>query len=103
MLPTSPPPLDLPRIVLAVVALAVLVAGTAWVMLPFLLALVWAAMISIATWPILLWVQRRLGGRRGPAVAVMVVILLAVLVVPTWLAISTVVENTDRIKEAYNA
>jgi len=97
---SSPRPLDLPRITMAVVALAVLVLGTAWVMRPFLLALVWAAMIAVSTWPILLWIQRRFGGRRGPAVAVMVLVLLLFLVVPIYLAISTVVENADRVVEA---
>jgi len=92
-------PLDLPRITMAVVALAVLILGTAWVMRPFLLALVWAAMIAVSTWPILLWVQRRFGGRRGPAVAVMVVVLLLFLVVPIYLAISTIVENSDRVAD----
>jgi len=97
---SSPRPLDLPRSMLAVVALAILILGTAWVMRPFVLALVWAAMIAVATWPILLWLQRRLGGRRGPAVAVMVVVLLLFLVVPLYLGISTIVENADRIEEA---
>jgi len=97
---SSPRPLDLPRITLAVFALAILILGTAWVMRPFLLALVWAAMIAVSTWPILLWLQRRLGGRRGPAVAVMVLMLLLLLVVPIYLAISTVVENADRVVEA---
>ena len=69
-------------------------------MRPFLLALVWAAMIAVSTWPILLWLQRRFGGRRGPAVAVMVVVLLLFLVVPIYLAISTVVESCDRVVEA---
>jgi predicted PurR-regulated permease PerM len=96
---TSPRQQDLARITMAVVALAVLILGTAWVMRPFVLALVWAAMIAVATWPILLWLQRRFGGRRGPAVAVMVVVLLLFLVVPLYLAISTVVENSDRVVE----
>ena len=88
---------DLARVTLAVLAIAILIAGTAWVMRPFLLALVWAAMIAVSTWPILLGVQRRLGGRRGPAVAVMVALLLLLLVVPLYLAISTIVENAGRI------
>jgi len=97
---SSPRPLDLPRVTLAIVALATLILGTAWVMRPFVLALVWAAMIAVATWPILLWFQRRFGGRRGPAVAVMVLVLLAFLVVPLYLGISTIVENSDRLVEA---
>jgi predicted PurR-regulated permease PerM len=94
-----PPTVDLPRITLQVLAIGVLIAATFWVMRPFVAAVAWASMIVLATWPILLAVQARLGGRRGPAVAVMVVVLLAVLVVPTWLGISTIVRNTDRFEQ----
>ncbi len=97
---TAPPPRpDLARITLAVLAIAVLIGGTAWILRPFLLALVWATMIAVSTWPILLGVQRRLGGRRGPAVAVMVALLLLLLVVPLYLAISAIVENAGRVVE----
>jgi len=92
-----PPTVDLPRITLQVLALGVIIAASTWVMLPFIVAVIWAAMTVIATWPILLAVQARLGGRRGPAVAVMVVALLALLVVPTWLGVSAIVDNADRV------
>ena len=72
-----PPSYDLTRITLQVTSIGVMTAASLWVMLPFFAAVVWATMIVIATWPILLAVQARLGGRRGPAVAVMVVALLA--------------------------
>jgi predicted PurR-regulated permease PerM len=92
-----PPAFDLPRITLGVLSIAVMIAASAWVMLPFVLALLWATMIVTATWPMLIALQGRLGGRRGPAVAVMVVVLLALIVVPTWLGISAIASNMDRI------
>ena len=92
-----PPAYDLPRITLGVLAIGVMTAASVWVMRPFVPAVVWATMIVIATWPILLAVQARLGGRRGWAVAVMVVALTALLVVPIWLGISTIAENSDRM------
>jgi predicted PurR-regulated permease PerM len=92
-----PPAYDLPRITLGVLAIGVMTAASVWVMRPFVPAVVWAAMIVIATWPILLAFQARLGGRRGPAVAVMVVALTALLVVPIWLGIATIAENSDRM------
>jgi predicted PurR-regulated permease PerM len=92
-------PRDLPQITLAVLALGVMTAATVWVMAPFMAALVWASMIAIATWPILLWLQRRLGGRRGPAVALMLIPLLAVLIVPVWVSIWAIAGNADRIVE----
>ena len=51
----------------------------------------------LATWPLLLRVQRCLGNRRGPAVLVMTLVLLLVVLVPLWLAIDTVVSNLDDI------
>jgi predicted PurR-regulated permease PerM len=94
-----PPAYDLPRITLQVIAIGVMIAASFWVMRPFVPAVLWATMIVIATWPILLAVQARLGGRRGPAVAVMVVALTTLLVVPIWLGISTIAENSDRISQ----
>jgi len=45
----------------------------------------------------MLKVQHYAGNRRGLAVLVMTLLLLLVLVVPFWLAISTIVENADQI------
>jgi predicted PurR-regulated permease PerM len=92
-----PPALDLPRITLGVLALGAMTAASIWVMLPFLLSVVWAATIVIATWPILAGLQSRFGGRRGPAVAVMVSVLLALLVVPVWLGADAVASNSERV------
>jgi len=40
--------------------------------------------------------QRTFRGRRGPAVAVMCVVLLAVLVIPLYLAVATIIDESDR-------
>ena len=66
-----------------------------WVMQPFLPAILWAATLVLATWPLMLWVQRHTGNRRGVAVLVMTLAILLVLIIPLWLAISTVVTNID--------
>ena len=52
---------DLTRIELSVVLIAVLIAASLWVLRPFLLATVWATMIVVATWPLMLGVQKRVG------------------------------------------
>jgi predicted PurR-regulated permease PerM len=91
------PAFDLPRITLGVLTLVAMIAACFWILMPFVAAVIWAAMIVIATWPIMASVQRRLGGRRGPAVAVMMVALMTLLVVPTWLGISTIASNSDRV------
>ena len=66
---------DLTRTFLALLALALLTLGSLWVVRPFLGPGIWAATIVVATWPLMRRLQRRFGGRRAPAVAVMVVAL----------------------------
>jgi predicted PurR-regulated permease PerM len=83
---------DLTRIFLVILIIAVLIAGSLWTLLPFLGALIWATTIVIATWPLLLRAERWAGGRRSVAVALLTIIMLAIFVVPFGLAIGTLVE-----------
>lgn len=93
---TAPRP-DLFRTVQLVAIFVGLGAMTLWVLRPFLPALVWATTIAVATWPLMLGLQRRLWKRRGLAVTVMTVALLLVLVLPLLATITAVVGNSDRI------
>ena len=88
---------DLTRTTLAVLFIGGLIAASFWILRPFLGAIIWAIMIVVPTWPIMLRVQARLRNRRGYAVVVMTLALLLVLVVPLTLAIGTVVDNADVI------
>jgi predicted PurR-regulated permease PerM len=88
---------DLTRSTLAVLFIGGLIAASVWVMQPFLPAITWAVTLVIATWPLMIEVQHFAGNRRGIAVLVMTLLLLLVLIVPFWLAISTIVTNLDEI------
>jgi predicted PurR-regulated permease PerM len=88
---------DLTRIELSVLLIAILIAASLWVLRPFLLASVWATMIVVATWPLMLAVQKRVR-RRAIAVVVMTGAMLVVLVAPVFLAIQAIVTNLDTIK-----
>ena len=88
---------DLSRTTLAVLFIASLIAASFWVLRPFLPAIVWAITLVIATWPLMLRVQHYAGNRRGIAVLVMTLALLLVLIVPFWLAISTILTNVNEI------
>jgi predicted PurR-regulated permease PerM len=88
---------DLTRIVLTVLFIGGLMAASFYVLRPFLGALIWAIMIVVATWPVLLALERRAGGRRWVAAVVMTVLLLLVLVVPLSAAVGTLVANADAI------
>src|SRR3954462_3614535 len=82
---------------LSVLFLACLVMLTAWVISPFLTAMMWATIVSVATWPSLLRLQARLGGRRGFAVAIVTVMILLVVFVPVTLALMTIIKNAQNI------
>ena len=88
---------DLTRDTLAVVFLFALIAASVWILLPFLGAVVWAAMIVIATWPFLLRLQRWLLGRRWLAVTSMTLLLLAIFVLPFSFAIGALIEHFKEI------
>jgi len=92
-----PPSREISRITLAVLFIGALMAATFWILRPFLLALIWATTIVVATWPIMLLFQRWLAGKRLLAVAVMTVALLLVFIVPFSLAVGTIVGHSDQI------
>jgi predicted PurR-regulated permease PerM len=101
-MPPSPRP-DLLRHALSLVVIGVLIAGSFWTLLPFVGALTWATLIVVATWPMLLAVQARLGGSRGAAVAVMTTLLVALVAAPLGLAIATLVQHAGEIIEGVRA
>ena len=74
-----------------------LIVGSLWVLWPFVGAIIWATMVVVATWPMMVSLQARLGNRRWLAVSVMTLALLLLLIVPLTLAVATIVEHSDRI------
>jgi predicted PurR-regulated permease PerM len=90
---------DLTRSTLAVLFIGALIAASFWVMRPFLPAITWAITLVVATWPLMLQVQHHVGNRRSLAVLVMTLALLLMLILPFWLAISTIVANLDEIAD----
>src|SRR5574338_346201 len=88
---------DLGRSTLAIFFIAGLLVICLWILRPFLPAIVWAATLAIATWPLMRRVEARLWGSRGLAVTVMTGVLLLLFVAPFWLAIGTILANSDQI------
>src|SRR5262249_1171556 len=84
---------DLAQRTLGIVFIVGLLALCLWILRPFLPAIAWGATLVIATWPLLIGLQARLGSR-GRAVTGMTLALLLVLAVPIWLAIRP---NCDEI------
>ena len=90
---------DLARTTFAVLFIGLLLGTALWILQPFLGPIVWATMVVVATWPVMLRVQGATWGRRAPAVVVMTLALLLLFVVPLVLAIVTIVGNADRLVE----
>lgn len=88
---------DVTHTTLAVLFIGMLIAASFWILKPFLISLTWAAIIVIATWPVLLKLQALLAGRRGLSVAAMTIALLLILLIPMTLTVFTIVKNADNI------
>lgn len=85
------------RRVLSTLLILLLAAASLVMLLPFLTAIIWAATIVVATWPALMGLTRRLGGRRGLAATLMTLVMLVVFFVPLGLAIAALVSNVDDV------
>jgi predicted PurR-regulated permease PerM len=88
---------DITHTILTVLFIGLLIASSFWVLRPFLMALIWAAVIVAATWPAFERLEVRLGGKRGLAVAAMAAAILLVILVPITLAVVTILSNVDDI------
>jgi predicted PurR-regulated permease PerM len=88
-------PYDIARTIFAVLTIGGLLIVTLWIMSPFLGALVWATMIVIVTWPLLLTLQRWLWGKRWLAVLAMTIAILLVFLLPFWFAADAIINYAD--------
>ncbi|CAI1567918.1 putative inner membrane protein [Serratia grimesii] len=85
---------DLPRIIFGVLFIAIMIVACFWVIQPFILGFAWAGMVVIATWPLLIKLQKILWGRRSLAVVVMTILLILLFILPISLLVSSVVDNS---------
>ncbi len=93
-------PRDIPQILLSVLFLALMIVACLWIVRPFVLGFAWAATIVIATWPLLLKLQRLLFGRRSLAVLVMTLLLFLLFVIPIALLVNSLVDGSGPLVHA---
>ncbi len=86
---------ELARTTFGVIFLVTLLGTALWVVRPFIGPAIWATMVVVASWPLMLQLERRLFDRRSLAVTVMTLLLLLLFVVPLALAIVTIVGHAD--------
>ena len=90
-------PAEITHTTLSVAFLAVLATATFLVLSPFLTSMLWATIIAVAIWPVMLRLEAVLGGRRGLTVAVITASILLVVFVPITLALTTIVRNASNV------
>lgn len=88
---------DITRNVLAVLFILALIGSSIWILRPFLGAIIWATTVVVATWPLMISLQKWFWNKRAVAVTVMTLLLLCVLVVPLTFAVGAIVSNVDDI------
>jgi predicted PurR-regulated permease PerM len=84
-------------VLLAVLSIGALIGVSAWVLQPFLGALVWAVTIVVATWQPMLKLQQLLWGRRWLAVTLLSTAWLLLLFIPLSLTAAAIVQNANQI------
>lgn len=87
-------PRDIPQILLSVLFLSLIIISCLWVVQPFILSFAWAGTVVIATWPVLLRLQKLLFGKRSLAVLVMTLLLFLLFVIPIALLVNSLVDNS---------
>ncbi|VEB60183.1 putative inner membrane protein [Salmonella enterica subsp. enterica] len=55
-------PRDIAQVLLSVLFLAIMIVACLWIVQPFILGFAWAGTIVIATWPVLLKLQKNIVG-----------------------------------------
>ena len=77
--------------------------GCGFVLYPFFSALLWAAILVFATWPVFLWLERRLRLPKATIAALMVVLIALVVVLPLALAAPQGAEDVKTMRESLEA
>ncbi len=85
------------RLIAGVLAIGALLACSLWVLHPFWVASLWAVLLAVSTWPVLLGLQRHLGGSRHAASAIMTVVLLIFFLVPFVFGLAQILQNMQRV------
>jgi len=96
-------PEGIAQVLLSGLFLAVMIVACLWIVQPFILGFAWAGTVVIATWPILLRLQKLLWGRRSLAVLVMTLLLVLLFIIPIALLVNSIVDGSGPLIHAVTA
>ena len=84
-------------------AVLLLLVGCLYVLLPFLAAVLFAAAVTISSWPVYLWLLARLHGRRSLAAAAMTLSLVLLIILPLALVAYNLADDVARLYQQLRA
>jgi len=90
---------DLARTMFGVIFIAVLLIASFWIVRPFILGFIWAGMVVIVTWPLMIKLQHHLFGKRYFAVAILVLLLILLFVLPIGFLIDSIINKAPEISQ----
>src|SRR6188768_243473 len=96
------PTLRFEKLVDMLVRLAVLFFLIGWcfvILRPFVLILIWAGVIAIAIYPVYSFFTKIFRGRKTLAAVVLTVLLLSILIIPSWFVTQSVFEEVSHLRE----
>ncbi len=82
--------------------LAFIVAWCIMLLLPFISILLWGIILAMAFSPLHNSLSKRMGGKPKLSSTIIVVIFLAIIFIPGWLLIDSVVEGVKELKTSFN-
>ena len=94
------------RTVEATIRIGILIAMVAacfTILSPFLMVVLWAVIIAVAVNPMFDKLVRLLGGRRKTAAALLVLVAVALVLIPTFLLMETLVDGFGSFADALRA
>ncbi len=67
---------------------------------PFLVPILWGAIIAVAAMPLVRWLEPKLGGKRGLAATLVSLAFILALVIPTWVVTDTMLGGLKNVASA---
>jgi len=70
---------------------------------PFVSPLIWATIIAIAAFPLVKWLEPKMGGKRGRAATFVSVSFILLMIVPTWSVTESLLGSLKELNQAVKA
>ena len=87
---------------IAATLLVALAVGCLFVLRPFFAAILWGAILVYATWPVFVWLQKRLAIGRSTAALIMILIAFAVMVAPLAFVVADFADDVAALMREVN-